>query len=226
MIKSATEKITNEGYIIGYLEAIKTGKKVFIADNTIEITSKEPDEVLSRPVGLLGIFMPKEKTKFKLYREKNCIEDLIRPSIAGSMNEAFNHAVETMQVTAEEKLAFKTVKAINIVVCGGAITVLAKSVYKKKQEDVTYVDKVQISREIKYSANEMKNAFKKHLSDVYENVKTIQEFPNAKMELLLLEPAEEELMTMLKRQWKAIPGPQIHTLDKIQQKITAYKELE
>lgn len=225
-IKKEQRKTEDKDHITGYIEAVKIGKVTLIADKSINLTNYGADDIIERRKGLFSFFESKEKTKFKLYKTKTCIEDWILPSITESIQEAFNHVISIGQITAEEKLAYYTAKAINIIICGGVTSLFVKTKYKGEQKDIMYVDKIQVYREVKYSAIEMKGAFKKYLPDVFNNIKSIQEFPNNKIELLTLTPEEEAIMTMLKKQWKAIPVSDIHNLDGIQQKIQAYHELE
>ena len=213
-----------ENCIVGYIEVEKVGKKVFIMGEAIDLTEIKEKKIRIKPK-LFDFLKKKEDRLFKVYREKISIEDRLRKSIKESLNGSFVHAVETMQVKENQKLAFITAKAINIIIAGSTTTLFVKSEFKGEEKDINYTNNIEIYRELTYLPIEMKAAFKKHLPEVYENIKTIQEFPNVEMEKLFLTKEEDALMNMLKRKWKAISSKEIAVLDEIQQKITAYKEL-
>ena len=219
-------KNKKDNSITGYVEIEKIGKRIFMLNGALELDNIDKDKEVKIKNSILSLFTPKEKKSITLYKERSFINEKLRESVKESLEKAFEYAISIGQVDKKHKLAYMTVKAINIIIKETSSVLFVMSNYDKEQKDTIYVDNMKIIREIKYSAIEMKDAFKKQLIEVYENIREIQTFPNGDIEKLFLTKPEDDMIKMLKRGWKTIPMKDIPILHSIQEKIAAHKELE
>ena len=212
---------------LGYIQVEKAGKKTTIPELGIELPSIERDQQFKIEKKLLNVFKKKQNYLIPLYKGKMFVEKQIRPSILSSLEEAFQHAVGIKSVEANQKLAYMTIRAMNIVIKQCTTVLCVGSQFDEEQKDITYVDNFCIYRKVNYNSGEMQDILKDVMPDVYENIKEIRGFQNIDMPKLFLTKEEEDIMMMIKQGWKTLAiAKNVSLLHIIQEKIKAHKELE
>lgn len=219
----AKEKTDNS--ILGYIQIEKIGKRAFVPKLNIEVTSAKKDDVFHVKKPIWTIFKKKEDYLVPLHKSEDYIKNVLRESIKEAIKGSFHHAIRIGQVEKKHELAFYTVKAINTMVGSSIGTLCVYSDYKGKQEDVVYVDNFKVVKEVRHTSLELREAFKKHLPEVYANVKKIASFPMTEMPELFLTKEEEDLMMLIKTKWKSIPVKNVQILHRLQKLIEAHEEL-
>lgn len=218
-------KISNS--IVGYVEANKN-KDGYEIGSIAKFEEIDPKQVIKLKRKLSDLLKKKEDKLFPVVKEEELIKRKLRPSINNSIEMAYKHYLETTDQKTSEELeeAFALTKAINILTGTAVVNLLVKSEYDGKEEPIVYTDNIMIYREVVFNPMVLREALKENLPAVYENVKEIQEFPNAKLEELDLKKNEIDMIMSIKKRWKAIPTEKIKIIKAILSRIRAFKELE
>lgn len=211
---------------LGHIQIEKAGKKIFVSGINQEIESVERDFQFKLESKFFDFLKKKEEYLIPLHREKTFIEKRIRPSIIKSLEEAFNHAKGIKMVEEDQRLAYLTLRAINIIIKECSTVYAVGSNFKEEQRDLNYVNNFKIFRKVNYNAMEMQEMLRNSMPEVYENVKKIRNFPNVEMPELFLSEEETAVMNMMKQSWKTLPvAKSVEVLHKIQKRIEAYEVL-
>lgn len=224
--KDKTKEKSKSEMKLGYIQIEKTGKKSFISGINKEIDSIERDFEYKVDQKFFDFLKKKEEYLIPLHKDKLFISKQIRPSILKSLEEAFNHAKSIESVNEDQRLAYLTLRTINIIIKECSTVYAVGSTFKDDQEDLNYVNNFKIFRKVNYNALEMQEMLKTPMPEVYENIKKIRNFPVAEMPELFLSSEELDVMNMIKQSWKTLPvNKNVSIIHTIRKRIDAYEML-
>lgn len=211
---------------LGHIQIDKIGKKTFISGINKEIESVDRDFEYRIEQRFFDFLKKKEEYLIPLYKDKTFISKCIRPSIMKSLEEAFNHAKSITSVNENHRLAYLTLRAINIIIKECSTVYAVGSTFKEEQADVNYVSNFKIFRKVNYNALEMQEMLRESMPEVYDNIKKIRNFPNVNIPDLILNPEEEAVMNMIKQSWKTLPvAKSVAIINTIQRRIEALEQI-